>query len=126
MKIVIVAILILQQLFASHISWLGNYDKALVLAKKENKPLMVVVIKSKSTQSKNIIKNLTFNNQIAKKFICVIVNFDIQDYPIELFYTTVFPTIFLINPKNEQFIKEPLYYPISANEISKSLLEENK
>ena len=30
-------------------------------------------------------------------------------YPIEMYYTTIFPTLFFVDSSKETFLKEPLY-----------------
>jgi hypothetical protein len=113
MKKVIFLALIAVILSANHINWYGNYNKALEIAKREKKPLFVMLIKSNSKACKSIIKdyftNKKFIDEFNQKYISVIINYDNQDYPIEMFYSQIFPTFFIINPKNEIFIRKPLY-----------------
>ena len=99
---------------ANHVHWLGNYDKALQQAKKENKPLLVFVVKKDSVLSHNIIKNKFMNqpyvDTINEKFIAVMVTYNGRtSYPIEMYYTTVFPALFFINTQTETFMREPMY-----------------
>jgi len=113
MKKVVSFIATITILSANHINWFGNYKNALNLAKKKNKPIFVMLIKNDCKECKDIVKDYFTNKEYIDKFnekyISVIINFDNQDYPIELFYSQTFPTFFIINPKNEIFIKKPLY-----------------
>ena len=112
-------------IYANQVHWLGNYDTALQLSHKEHKSLLVLVIKHKDPLSNTIIKNHFMNHayvdSINQKMIAVIVTYEGRSsYPIEMFYTTVFPTLFFVDAKTETFMREPLY----AEEIThKALLQ---
>jgi thioredoxin-related protein len=104
---------IVVNLNANYIHWIGTYNKARQIAIKEQKRLFVLAIESNCSSCKRIVYELMQEKEIAikinKKFVPVIVNFSHKvDYPIELLYTTVFPTIFLLDPKNELFIQKPI------------------
>jgi hypothetical protein len=97
------------------VHWLGDYDKALQLAHKEHKPLLVlVVVKHKDPRSHTILKNHFMNHayvdSINQKMIAVIVTYEGSvSYPVEMYYTTVFPTLFFVDIQTETFLGEPLY-----------------
>jgi len=99
---------------ANFVSWLGNYDVAHQQALKEHKPLLVLVVKKNDPLSSQIIKN-SFMDQdyvdvINAKMVSVIVTYEgALSYPIEMYYTTVFPTLFFVDSKKELFLREPLY-----------------
>jgi len=100
---------------ANHITWLGNYNKALRKAKKENKILMVLLIKNNCKACKDIVKNQFTNksyiDNLNKKVVAIIVNMDSkQDYPREMYGSTKFPKLFFVNSKNEIFIDNYLDY----------------
>ncbi|NOZ89930.1 MAG: thioredoxin family protein [Epsilonproteobacteria bacterium] len=100
--------------YANHINWQGNYDKALQQAIDENKTLMVLLIKNDCQECKNIIKNLfmnkTYIDELNKNAIAVIVNIDNKDsFPLEMYWSNEYPTLFFVNSQNETFVKEPLY-----------------
>ena len=101
-------------LLGNHVHWLGDYNTALELAKKEHKPLLVLLVKKSDKSSSKIIQN-SFMNQsyikrINQKTIPVIITYEGRvNYPIEMYYTTTFPTLFLVDTKTETFMKEPLY-----------------
>ena len=111
--------ILLWQLFplfivANHVQWLGDYDTALQLAHKEHKPLLVLVVKHKDPLSNTIIKNQFMNHEyvdkINEQMVAVIVTYEGRSsYPIEMYYTRVFPTLFFVDTKTETFMGEPLY-----------------
>ena len=109
---------------ANHVQWLGDYDTALQLSHKEQKPLLVLVVKYKDPLSNTIIKNQFMNHAyvdtINKKMIAVIVTYEGRtSYPIEMYYTRVFPTLFFVDSSRELFFREPLY----GGEITEEKLE---
>ena len=111
--------------FANHVQWLGDYDTALQLAHKEHKPLLVLVVKNKDPLSNKIIKNYFMNHAyvdiINQKMVPVIVTYEGRaSYPIEMYYTRIFPTLFFVDTKTETFIGEPLY----GEEITKESLKD--
>ena len=119
-------ILILSLLFnisqASCIKWYWDYEKALKIAKKENKSMMIVLRKNNCKDCQKLFE-ITFLNQpyikkLNEKFISVVVAFeDKNSYPIEMFYTLEFPVIFFINPKDESFLKNPIFGFISPDKF---------
>jgi hypothetical protein len=102
-------------------------EKALLLAKKENKPMMIFLVKKNCFDCKEML-NTIFTNQsyiekLNKKYISVIITYESQiDYPIELFYSTQFPTLFFISSKDESFLYEPIYGNISPYLFNKIYL----
>ena len=109
---------------ADHIHWLGNYDKALQKAQKEHKPLMVLLVKKECTSCNDVIKKSFMGQEYVKhlnqKFVSVIVTYEGREsYPIEMFYSTSFPTLFFVSSETEQFLSEPFY----ADQIEKRAIE---
>ena len=101
-------------IYADHIHWLGNYDKALKKAQKEQKHLMVLLVKKECPFCNAIIKNYFMNQKyvgyLNQKFVSVIVTYEGREsYPIELFYSRSFPTLFFVDYQTEGFLSEPLY-----------------
>ncbi len=96
---------------AQSVKWQGNYDKALKLAKEQNKKLLVLIVKGNSSKViKEFFVNKKYIDKINKNFVSVIVLYGGRSsYPIEMYYTTKFPALFLVNPKTETFITEPMY-----------------
>ena len=124
LKIFFIIQILLLNLFANHILWQSNYSKALKQAQQQNKTLMVLLTKDNSQACKDIVKNI-FTNQpylekLNQKVVAIIVNKNGKvNYPIEMFYSTTFPTLFFVNPTNEIFIKEPYYGKIDISQIKK-------
>jgi len=109
--------------YANHVHWLGDYDKALQLALKDHKPLLVLVVKKDSKLCKTILHkqfmNQSYIDTINEKFISVMVTYEGRtSYPIEMYYTTVFPSLFFVDTQTEMFMREPLY----GEQISQKVL----
>jgi len=101
-------------IYANHIAWLGSYDDALRLAKIESKPLMVLLVKKECKRCNDFIVDYFMNrdyiSQLNEKVVSVIVTYEgSSSYPVELFYSTTFPTLFLVDSSDESFLMEPLY-----------------
>ena len=112
------------QLLANFVNWLGNYDVAHQKALKEHKSLLVLVVKKNDPLSSQIIKNAFMDQDyvdvIDSKMVPVIVTYEgVLSYPIEMYYTTVFPTLFFVDSSKETFLGEPLY----GEEITKESIE---
>jgi len=111
-------------LSANFVNWLGNYDLAHQKALKENKPLLVLVVKKNDPLSSKIIKNSFMNKKyvdvINNTMVPVIVTYEgILSYPIEMYYTTTFPALFFVDSSKEIFLREPLY----GEDITKKAIE---
>ena len=109
---------------ANHVHWLGDYNRALQIAHKEHKPLLVLVVKKDSTLSSKIIQNIFMKQkyvaQINQKMVPVIVTYEGKlSYPIEMYYTRVFPTLFFVDSQRELFLHAPLY----GEEITKEAMQ---
>ena len=114
---------------ANFVNWLGNYDVAHQKALKEHKPLLVLVVKKNNPLSSTIIKNSfmdqSYVDAINSKMVPVIVTYEAAlSYPIEMYYTTVFPTLFFVDSGNELFLREPLYgMEIEIENIKRNLID---
>ncbi len=113
---------------ADHIHWLGNYDKALQKAQKEQKHLMVLLVKKECPSCNAAIKNYFMDQEyvehLNQKFVSVIVTYEGREsYPIELFYSRSFPTLFFVDYQTEGFLSEPLYGKSIDNEAIEGILE---
>ena len=111
-------------LSADHVHWLGDYNQALQKAHTEHKPLLVLLVKKDASLSSTIIKNVFMNQkyitQINQKMVPVIVTYEGKlSYPIEMYYSRVFPTLFFVDSARELFLKEPLY----GESITKEAIE---
>ena len=121
-----VVLLLILPLLASadHVHWLGDYNTALQKAHQKHKPLWVLVVKKDSPHTGKIIKNIFMNQEyveyINENMIPVIVTYEGRlSYPIEMYYTTIFPTLFFVDSQRELFLREPLY----GEEITKESIE---
>jgi hypothetical protein len=121
-KILLILILLLSNLSSNNISWYNSYDKALEIAQKEKKNLMLFIVSTKDNNSREILKKY-FQNQnyieyLNTNFINVLITVEHKtSYPIELFYTTNFPSIFFASYKDESFLTHPIYYFKSKEEF---------
>ena len=112
-KVALFILLLFGVVFAGNVHWLGDYDKALAEAKAERKPLLLLVV-NRDKNSTAILKTCFSKDSVIKevnsKTVPVIVLFEGKNsYPIEMYYTTVFPTIFVVNSKDESLLHKPLY-----------------
>jgi len=110
---------------ANFVNWLGNYDIAHQKALKEHKPLLVLVVKKNNPLSSQIIKNAFMDqdyvDEVNSKMVPVIVTYEgALSYPIEMYYTTIFPTLFFVDSERELFLHEPLY----GEEITQDIVSE--
>jgi thioredoxin-related protein len=114
---------------ADHVHWMGNYDKALQKAQKEQKFLMVLLVKKECSPCNDVIKDTFMGRDYVKhlnqKFVSVIVTYEGRaSYPIEMFYSTSFPTLFFVSSQTETFLAKPMYgKTINANTIENILKE---
>ncbi len=127
MKQIFIMFFTVSMIYANHIRWQGNYDKALKKAREQNKVLMVLLIKSNCQKCKNLVKNVFFNKPYIDKLnqnaVSVIVNIDNRhSFPIEMYWSDEYPTLFFVNSQNEVFIHKPLKN-ISQKDIQDILIE---
>jgi len=117
--------LLLSILYANHVSWQSNFDKAHIQALKENKKLMVLLVKKSCKSCKDTIKT-TFMNQkyideINSKFVSVLVTKDQKNnYPIEMLYTLTYPSLFFLDNR-ELFVCEPIRGEVTPERVKNHL-----
>lgn len=75
---------------------------------------MLFISSSKDNNSNEILKKYFMNQEyidyLNKNFINVLISVEHKSsYPIELFYTTSFPSIFFASYKDESFLTHPIY-----------------
>ncbi len=114
-KIILLLILLLSNLSSNNISWYSSYDKALEIAQKEKKNMMLFIASSKDKNSNKILRkyfqNQEYINYLNTNFINVLITVEYKtSYPIELFYTRSFPSIFFVAYKDESFLTHPIYH----------------
>ena len=125
-KIILILILLLSNLFSNNIFWYSSYDKALMIAQQEKKNLMLFIASTKDNSSNEILKKY-FQNQnyieyLNTNFINVLITVEHKtSYPIELFYTTSFPSIFFASHKDESYLTHPIYKFNSKEEFLNTL-----
>lgn len=110
---------------AEELGYYSDYNKALIIAQKEHKPLMLVVVTSycpwcrkferKTLASKSIIR------MVKSTYIPVIVdrNKDADTFP-KTFQTPRIPTVFFIDSKDGQQYWESIGY-LNKNEFAEAL-----
>ena len=125
----LISTLLAVALNASHISWYGNFDKAHQASIKENKKLMVLLIKKDCKPCQDSIKT-TFLNQpyikdINDNYISVIVTKNQKEsYPIEMLYTFEYPTLFFLDNR-ELFVCNPIRGKIAPDKLKSYLKQCN-
>jgi len=114
---------------ANFVSWLGDYDAAHQKALKEHKPLLVLLVKKNEPRASTLIQNSFMNQRyvesINQKMVPVIVTYEgALSYPVEMYYSTVFPTLFFVDSSREVFLTDPLYdIAITKENIKKKMVE---
>lgn len=98
---------------AFHIKWQGNYDRALELAKQTNKDLMVFLRKKDCKECQKMLETTLLNKSyiegINSNFVSVIATYEGKNnYPIEHYYSNIFPVVFFVSSKDELFLIEPI------------------
>ena len=112
-KIFLFLYFFISTVYAQNLSWYFKYDEALITAQNENKELFILLVDN-NQNSKNLLNALNEDKKLIKslnkRFINVLINVNYKTtYPIELYYTTKFPTIFIANAKLELVLNEPIY-----------------
>ena len=101
--------------FSSHMGYQRDYNAALELAKKENKPLMLVVGTDYCPWCRKFErKTLKYSEvaiKVSKEFIAVVVdkNRDKGSYPSK-YASPITPAVFFINPQDSSTITKSVGY----------------
>lgn len=126
MKIVFLLFITAAALFSEHIRWQNDFDKALFKAKEEKKELLLFVSKKECAECREIFVEV-FNDkevqeEVNRKYIAVVAFFEHENsYPVELFYTQSFPTLFFVSSKDESYLQEPLRGSFTKDDVLKGL-----
>lgn len=113
-------------LFGEHVRWQNNFENSLIEAKKEQKDILLLVLKRDCKECKSVFTDIFMDaeviDKVNSKYISVIVFFeDKNSYPIELFYTQQFPSLFFVSSKDELFLNAPLKGAFTKGELLNSL-----
>ena len=97
------------KMFAKYMHYETDYDKALLRAKKENKPLFMVVVTNGCPFCEKLMDRILTKDYvrkyIAKKYVTLIMNKEQQKVPKK--YLRPFePVTYIIDPQSEQIIDE--------------------
>lgn len=104
------ALLLAVSLYAEHIQWQGDYEKARLQALKEHKGLMVLLMEKECTKCTEMLRT-TFQDQkyirqLNRAYVSVLVLREQKDsYPIELLYTLEYPTLFFLDAQEHYTCK---------------------
>jgi thioredoxin-related protein len=120
MKIVILALILISQIYGKSYKDFGNeyhyeleYKKALVKAKNEKKDMMILMVSNFcpwcQKLEKVVLSKEKINTQIHKKYIPLILNKDENNYPKQ-FETPMVPTVFFVDYKTEQIKSKVIGY----------------
>ena len=112
---------------AEFVHWHGDYASAHRLARNTGKPLLVLVTRTHDANTSAILHHVFINQPyvqtINEKTVPVIVYVDKRtSYPVEMYYTTRFPTLFMVDAKQELFLHAPLYPHMITPKILHSIL----
>jgi hypothetical protein len=101
-------------LSADFLHWQGDYASAHALAQKSGKPLLVFVAKAGDDKTNEVLRTVFMNRPYIQKLqnstLPVMVTYEERaSYPIEMYYTTMLPALFLVDSRTELFLASPLY-----------------
>jgi hypothetical protein len=104
---------------AASIHWLGNYERARAEAEATGRVLMVLAVEPSSSAShrflRDVLKEPRLIHRVNQRWVSVMVTHDYRsDYPNELYYTTTYPTLFWVDPRNELFVASPTAATLKA------------
>ena len=122
MKLVIVLLALFITLYAEHVRWQGDYEKARVEAQQEKKELLVMLMQSESPACMKMLGS-TFMNQgyisyINENYVAVLITKgQKQSYPIELLYTLEYPALFFLD-SHEIYTKDALFGYITPKTLN--------
>lgn len=99
--------------FANTMKYQTNYDEAIKKAKKEKKPIMLVLSSTTCPWCRKMenqtLKNETINKQIQANFIPLALDKDTDSYPKE-FFPQYIPTVLFINPITGEYFDQSIGY----------------
>jgi len=101
--------------FATEVAYERDYAKALAIAKKQDKVLMLVLVGDYCPWCKKFerktLKSQAVRDEVQKNFIPVVMDKykDKGNYP-KAFYAPVIPAVYFIDPKTEKSLLETVAY----------------
>lgn len=111
--------------FVTTMKYQTNYDEAIKKAKKEKKPVMLVLSSNTCPWCRKMenqtLKNETINKQVQENFIPLALDKDEDKYPKQ-FFPQYIPTILFINPHTEDYFDQSIGYK-SVSKFQESLDE---
>jgi thioredoxin-related protein len=115
MKKIVLLVLLIVNLFAAEITWNDTYEQALVKAKKESKPLLVLITSEQCRWCRKFeATTLQDGDVIAKvnsKFVAVHVTRDKSVYPKNLSAKMV-PMNYFLDNNGSVIYSMPGYWPV--------------
>jgi thiol:disulfide interchange protein len=108
-----------------------NYDEAIKKAKKEKKPVMLVLSSSTCPWCRKMenqtLKNETINKQVQENFIPLALDKDTDSYPKE-FTPQYIPTVLFINPNTGDYFDQSIgFKPVAKfQESLEEAIEDSK
>ncbi len=126
-RLLLFLLIILQVLGAgAFVHWRGDYEAARGEAVQTRKKLLLLLVKNSENGRKVLAaigKEADLSRKISQNTVAVIVIADAKArYPIELYYTTKYPTIFLVDAKREIPLGSPCIGNASLVCLRKKLL----
>jgi len=127
MHYLVLFLLLVPFIYASHISWQKDYETARKKAVVEDKNILVFLIEKNSPKINKIIQenfmNQEYIEEVESNFVSVIVKSNSKkSYPIELLYTTTYPSLFFLNSE-ELFLCDRLEGKITPKKLKEKLIE---
>ena len=90
---------------------MGDYEAALQRARLENKPLLIIVVKPGCEACNELLKMIARDealaDKIARSTIPLLLTEGVGGYPIEMYYSLIIPTLFLVDGQ-ERFLIDPV------------------
>lgn len=117
--------------FAHTMKYQTNYDEAIKKAKKEKKPVMLVLSSSTCPWCRKMenqtLKNETINKQVQENFIPLALDKDTDSYPKE-FTPQYIPTVLFINPNTGDYFDQSIgFKPVAKfQESLEEAIEDSK
>lgn len=126
MKTLFALLIAASALFCEHIRWQNDFDKALFEAKKAKKEILLLVLKKECEACKSVLSEVFGDKEVQKalngRYVPVAVFYENKNsYPIELFYTQEFPTLFFVSYKDESYLRKPIRGNITKERLLNSL-----